>query len=684
MVRATRRRQKRRSAAFRTTRSATLRRYSLAELARCVAGLGSRPQSVAGVAASVLRPPSPLTAHEWAEAHRIIPVGTSPEPGRWKSKPYQREVLEAITDLSVEGVVYIACSQGGGKTELLLNAAGYFIDHEPSPILLVEPNVEMAEALSKDRLAPMLRETERLRELVRDARSRDSGNTIRHKEFPGGHITLVGANSAAGLAMRPIRVVLFDEVDRFPPSAGTEGDPVKLAETRTTAFWNARKVTVTSPGYKGGRSDGLWSMTDRCEYEVPCFRCGAEQALNWPHVQWRKDDAGAPLPETAVYVCESCGEAWDDRQRWESIRRGKYRATAEFHGWRGFRLPAMAVLGRSLAPIVRQWYEAQGHPELLKVFRNTVLAEWYEEEYHSLDETGLLARREIRVEVNGVPEVPAPCALLTAGVDVQEAPARLEISTWAWGQGEESWLLEHHVLFGDPAMLATWTALEQYLRRAWPRARGGVEFIRATSVDTGGHYTQAAYDFCGPRFRLATPDGGSAFVFAIKGQAGAGDVWPRHASKVTTKVPLWPIRVEPAKEQLYGRLGIATPGPGYVHLPMAVDERYCRGLVSEKVELTTDRKGRSRRVWKLKAAGLRNEPLDCAVMAYAALCGLRALGFDLELEVERLGLRQAFTPQSAVAPGAPEKSPDVVGPVRSAYREPRRQWIEPRRDWLRR
>jgi len=642
---------------------------------------GQRQQSVADVIVSVLRPPSPLTGSEWAEARRIVPVGTSPEPGRWRSKPYQREVLDAITDPEVEGVVYIGCSQGAGKTELLLVAAGYYIDHEPSPILVVEPNVEMAEALSKDRLAPMILASGLK---VSDVRSRDSGNTIRHKVFPGGHITLVGANSAAGLAMRPVRVVLFDEVDRYPPSAGTEGDPVKLAEVRTSAFWNARKVTVTSPGYKGGRSDGLWEMTDRCEYEVACFRCGHEQALRWPQVQWQKDGAGEPVFASAVYVCDSCGESWEDRQRWEAIRRGKYRPTAPCTGWRGFRLPAMAVIGRKLAPMVRQWYEAQGHPELLKVFKNTVLAEWWEEQYHSLDETGLLARREVRIQIGGVPEVPSPCALLTAGVDVQEAPARLEVSAYAWGTGKESWLLEHQVIHGDPATPATWDALDVYLRRTWPRERGGVEFIRGACVDTGGHHTQAAYDYCGPRFRLPTPDGGRAFIFAIKGQAGAGEVWPRHASKVTRKVPLWPIRVDPAKERIYGRLGIAEPGPGYVHLPMTVDERFCRGLVAEKIEITTDRKGRLRRAWKLKTAGLRNEPLDCAVMAYAALLGLEAMGFDLELEVSQLPLRRVFSPQAGPVQSAPETPADLAGPARPAYREPRSQWIEPRRDWLRR
>lgn len=630
----------------------------------------------------MFRPPSPLTGHEWAEKRRQVPIGSSPEPGPWRSKPYQREVLEAITDPSVEGVVYVACSQGGGKTELILNTAGYYIDHEPSPILVVEPNVEMAEALSKDRLAPMVRSSQALAGKIADARSRDSGNTIRHKEFPGGHITLVGANSAAGLAMRPIRVVLFDEVDRYPPSAGTEGDPVKLAEARTSAFWNARKVTATSPGIMGGRSWGLWEQTDRCEFSVPCGDCGTVQHLRWEQVQWEKDpETGDHRPETAVYVCERCGAAWDDAGRWRAIRAGSYRPTAESrNGWRGFRLPAMAVLGRKLGPMAQQWIEAQGNPEQLKVFRNTVLAEWWTEDVRELDETGLLARREQRVEVNGRVEIPAPCALVTAGVDVQDN--RLEVSTWAWGHGEESWLLAHEVLFGDPATPATWAALDEYLLRPWPREAGGVDWTRATGVDTGGHHTQAAYDFCGPRFRRATPDGGRSFVFAMKGFAGSGEVWPRQASRVTSKVPLWPIRVDPAKDQLYGRLALAEPGPGYVHLPNTVDHRYCAGLVAEKVVTTTNRRGFPVRTWKLKREGLRNEPLDCAVLSYAALCGLRAMGYDLELAVGQLAKRTVYREPRARASAHGPRETQPVTAARPVTRRSR-SWDEPRADWWR-
>ncbi len=151
----------------------------------------------------------------------------SAEPGQWKTAraEYQRGIMDAIADPLVN-VVSVMKSAQVGWTEILMNAVGYYIDQDPSPLLMVQPTLEMAQAISKDRLAPMIRDTPQLMGTIADAKTRDSGNTILHKQFPGGHVTLSGANSPASLASRPVRVVLCDEVDRFPVSAGNEGDPI--------------------------------------------------------------------------------------------------------------------------------------------------------------------------------------------------------------------------------------------------------------------------------------------------------------------------------------------------------------------------------------------------------------------------------------------------------------------------
>ena len=588
---------------------------------------------------------------------------SSASPGRWRTsnREYQRGFMDAVSDPNNREVVGVFASQTG-KTDCVLNVIGYHIQHDPSPILLIQPTDKMAEAWSKDRLAPFLRDTPCMEGKIASARSRDSGNTILHKSFPGGHLTITGANSPASLASRPIRVLLCDEVDRYPPSAGSEGDPVRLASTRTSAFWNSRKVYISSPGRKGvSRMERLWERSDQRRFFVPCPDCGTHQALKWSQVQWDKDENGQHLPETAIYACERCGSAWSDAQRWAAVRKGEWRPTAPFRGIAGFHVNALAAQMEDgkLRNLVDEWLEAQGNPQELMRFVNTRLAEWWTEEGETVDETGLLARRE-DYEALVAPgcDLPDGVAVLTAGIDVQKD--RLEYEITGWGRAEESWLVRYGRIYGDPKQdPAVLDELDQVLRTPLVHARGVELYIRAACIDTGGHATQTIYRWVRPRLRRPLPDGRSQFVFGIKGRSEPGrPVWPEKASRDKRKVRiqnLWVIGVDAAKDQIYGRLGIAEPGPGHCHFPRTVGEDYFKGLTAEHVR-TVFRRGRPVRVWEERSPGAPNEPLDCRVYSYAALEGLRSPPFllNLEREVRRI---EALSPREP-APGSP--SPVVI------------------------
>jgi phage terminase large subunit GpA-like protein len=228
-------------------------------------------------------PPPTLTVSEWADDARRLSQESSAEPGRWTTAraEYQRAILDAVADPGVPVIVVMKAAQVGW-TEILNNAVGFHIDQDPAPLLVIQPTLEMAEAWSKDRLAPMLRDTPVLRGRVKDPRSRDADNTLLHKVFPGGHITMIGANSPASLAMRPIRIVLADEVDRYPVSAGTEGDPLKLAAKRQITFWNRKTLLGSTPTLKGlSVIEREWARSDQRRFFVPCPECGHEQVLRW-------------------------------------------------------------------------------------------------------------------------------------------------------------------------------------------------------------------------------------------------------------------------------------------------------------------------------------------------------------------------------------------------------------------
>ena len=235
---------------------------------------------------TIFTPPPDMKISDWADEFRELPPEASCEPGHWSTDraPYQREMMNAICPPSAERIVMMTAAQVG-KSEILLNTIGYYIHKEPSPILMMQPTLEMGESFSKDRLATMLRDCTCLHGKVKDPRARDSGNTLLHKTFPGGHITIAGANSPASLASRPIRVLLCDEVDRYPVSAGTEGDPLSLAMKRTQNFWNRKIIIVSTPTIKGiSRIEKEYDNSTREEWTLPCPNCGRYNALDWERV----------------------------------------------------------------------------------------------------------------------------------------------------------------------------------------------------------------------------------------------------------------------------------------------------------------------------------------------------------------------------------------------------------------
>lgn len=541
--------------------------------------------------------------------------------------------MDAVSDPTIETVVVMASAQVG-KTEVVNNVVAYHIDQDPCPILVLQPTLEMAQTWSKDRLAPMLRDTPCLRGRVRDARARDSGNTMLHKQFPGGHITMCGANSPAGLASRPIRVVLSDEVDRYPFSAGTEGDPVGLAEKRTTTFFNRKRVRTSTPTIKGvSRIEAAFLASDRRRYHVPCPHCDHMQVLRWHNIRWDKAEDGSNLPDTAAYYCEDCGARITDAEKSRVLGRGEWRAEVEFSGVAGFHLSALYSPWVSFAEIVREFLAAKHSPERLQVWTNTVLGEPWEEEGQQADDGALLSRREVYG-----PAVPDGAGLLTAGVDVQGD--RLEIEVLAWGLASETWSMETRILPGDPTKPDVWRDLDDYLLAPWQHVNGQPMRIVCTCIDTG-FLTDEVYKFVRPRLARR--------VFPVKGIAGPGKPIAGRPSKANSgQVPLYPVGVDTAKDALFARLRITTPGPGYQHFTSEHDEEYFLQLCAEK-RTTKFLKGFPTPSWtKVRA---RNEALDLRVYAMAAF-GI--LNPNMEAVMQRI--------QGGVQPVRPADTAPVHNP----------------------
>ena len=505
-------------------------------------------------------------------------------------------MMDAISDPNISTVVFMSGAQVG-KTEVLLNAIGFYICHDPSPILVMQPTLSMGQSFSKDRLAPMIRDTPSLTNKVRDARSRDANNTTLHKGFPGGHITIAGSNSPSSLASRPIRIVLADEIDRYPPSAGSEGDPVSLARKRSATYHNRKLVLTSTPTIAGNsRIETAYEGSDQRRFFVACHDCGAKDYLKWANVRWPEDN-----PKDAHYVCESCGSIWDDVTRMRAIKDGEWVATAPGSDVAGFHLSGLYSPWTSLGEAATEFLEAKKLPEILRVWINTYLGEVWEDEGEQVDDMVIADRRE-----DWGDDLPAEVVLLTAGVDVNDGFLTIEVV--GWGRDEESWSIEYQTIYGDPSTPQLWDELDDVLSQTFLHPTGVAIPIRATCVDSGGHYTQAVYNFVRSREGKR--------IFAIKGIGGEGKALiGRPSTNNIGKIKLFPVGVDTGKEMIYSRLKIIDAGPGHMHFPVERDDEYFRQLTAEKI-VTKYHQGRAKRAWvKMR---VRNEALDVRNYALAA------------------------------------------------------------------
>jgi phage terminase large subunit GpA-like protein len=617
-----------------------------------------------------LLPPPKLTLSEWAERYAVLSRETSAQTGRFRAFGYQRGMLDAVTDPSVEKISVMKSARVG-YTKLMDHAVGYFIHQDPSPILVVQPRVEDAESYSKTEIAPMLRDTPVLAAIAGDQKAKSSDQTILAKTFKNGSsLTLVGANSPAGFRRITSRVVMFDEVDAYPvDGAGNEGDQIALGTKRSETFWNRKIVLGSTPTVKGySRIEKSFAESDQRYYFVKCPHCGEHQVLEWggpdtPHgMKWDKDEHGNGLPDTVYYVCRHNGCIIHEVDKPDMVAGGEWRATKPFKGHAGFHIWA----GYSLFPnacwsnLVAEWLRVKDDPLARQTFINLVLGEPYEDRGdRALSEARLAARTEVWSA-----EVPDGAGVLTAGLDVQDD--RVEAETIAWGHNEESWSVDHAVFEGDPESAELWARVDAYLKRIWRRADGRGFEVMAACIDSGGHHTQKVYEFAKARLGRR--------VWAIKGESARGGarspVWPTKRPSSRTKATFRPviIGVNAAKDVIRDRLrrepeednGVASYPAGYMHFPSDRDINYFAQLIAER-SVTKIANGQKFRVWELPP-GRANEALDIRVYGYAALCGLMHMGLKLNRRVEQV----KADPSQLVEPAPVEPTVQEINVVRPA------------------
>lgn len=553
-----------------------------------------------------IKAPKRLTVSEWSDEFRRLPPSGSAEPGRWRTDrfPFLREIMDCLSPHDPCKEVVVMKGSQVGMTETALNFILYTIDHNPAPILYVQNTVEDVEKFSKQRLQRSISLIPSVNEKIGEQKSRDSSNTIRIKNFPGGILLLGGANSASSLRSMPIMILILDEEEGYDADLDDEGSPTELAKRRTSNFPRRkvfrlstpliRETSAIEPGFMNG---------DQRYYYVECPGCKEKNPLFWAAMKWENED-----PETVCWACPACGELIPERHKNQMLARGEWRKHNPDGRYPSFHISALySPMG------FFSWVEAADmfitasrtfNKEKLKVFVNTVLGETWTETGKEIEAHWVAKRKEEYTHA-----APDGVLIVTAGVDVQED--RIECEVVGWGHDLENWSLDYVAFMGDTERSDVWDDLDNFLRRGYLHPKG-LKILPACVAIDSGHRARVVYTFCRRReFRR---------FFPVKGFDGFGKGYikrPMHRNQ--DGVWLFQVFVDEIKSKIYSQLQISEPGPGFCHFPdkEKYNSDYFKMLTAERLE-SVKRGGRAVLRWTLPR-GRRNEALDCRTYATAAL-----------------------------------------------------------------
>lgn len=577
--------------------------------------------------------PEPVSLVDFADRHFYLSAESSYVEQQFRAWPFQRAILACLGN---DAIREVDCKKSArvGWTKILLAAIAYYAAHKRRNQAIWQPTDDDRDEFVKSEVDPMLRDVAVMRDVLPQVAARDKDNTLKVKRFTGSLLYLRGGKAAKNYRRISVGFAAIDELDAFDADIEKEGDPATLASKRVEGATFPKFAAGSTPKLRGfSLIEARELRADaRYTYQICCPSCSGRHALTWfgedqTHgFKWVGDD-----PATVKHLCPHCGVL---------IGQGEYLAAAEGGLWVGddkstidhagvFRNAAGDVMKphahvafhvwTAYSPavgwpdIVREYLAAEakaseGDELKIKAFTNTTLGLAYEGEVERTEAETLKQRAEpfsLRV-------VPMGCLLLLAGVDTQDN--RLEVGVWGFGRGSEMWTIDHQVLFGNPGEDEVWQRLRQYLvETTFPHQAGTEIRITASALDTGGHYTHAAYEFA--------RENKSHGVFAVRGR----HVGEKHIKEGSTLVDidwrgrrrkagvvLWHVGTNHAKDLLFGRLKVPTQGPGYIHFSNQLSDEWFRQYTGE-IRATMRNLNGSQSRWT--ATRKRVEALDCAVYA---------------------------------------------------------------------
>lgn len=569
---------------------------------------------------SGLRPDPLQTVAEWADERLHLP-SFAPVPGQWRTSrtPFLKDIMECLSPRHrCHKVVFMKPVQIGG-TQVAVNWVGYTMDRSPTAMLFYEPTIDMAKRLTKEKIDPIIDATPALRSKVKEAKSRDSGNTTYRKEYLGGFLNVLWANSASSSRSTSAPRIVADEVDEYEQDVGDQGHPCDLIEKRAAAYARYKIFELSTPTLEEiSRIERDYQLGSQGRYHVPCPHCGHLQPLVWERLIYTFD--GVKRPEEAAYQCAACDQlitenykSWmmdNARAKWVHAYPERVEELASFHLNLLYQPAGWAYPWSRLAKEYIEAYDKMkaGDVRAMKTFRNTILAQTWKEKIDKLEHQSLYDRREVYEA-----DLPRGVVVLIASVDVQDD--RLEAVIKGWGAGEQSWSIEYQIFRGSPSLPTVWMELTEWLLQPRAHADGVTLHVEAVGVDTGGHHTKEAY-------RFVEKHRGEAFALKGSSEAGAPEIPKREPKKHKSfRLRLYQLGTIALKDTIFARVKLEEPGPGFMHFPRrdGYDQDYFEGLTSEVKKPKYKPRSHVQVGYSYEKTRDRNEPLDLEVYNLATL-----------------------------------------------------------------
>lgn len=524
--------------------------------------------------AHYLRQPPEIYTDQWAETYSFLPQEDASEPGKYTSEraPWQAEPMRC-TD--THRFTVLMWASGMGKTTVMKNKQGKRIHINPGSALCVQPTESAARTYSLEKFESFCRDTKVLNELIPPRKTRSSDNSILYKKYPGGQISFIGANSSTDLALRHVRDLDLDEIDRYRYEVGEDGETIGQAIQRTVNFYDASILLTSTPTYDGkSRIQSWYKKSDQRKFHVPCPECEFKQPLIWKNLKWDTDSS------EPYYVCANCGSIIEEHKKDDMVMNGEWVKENPESDIAGFHINSLYSLWVTWSQLRDEFLDAKKDIIKLKGFIMRKLGEPFQERGDAPDHLLIYAKREFW-DIGKIPN--EDILLLTCSVDRQ--PDRFECEVKGWTQNQEPYSIERHVFMCDTAKLESYNKnLNPLLDKIWDHPGGGVLKIRGMAIDTGGWDTQVAYMW------VRSQD--ISRVYAIKGVSSPMAINKPtkvdinfEGKAISNGVTLWGIGVSVLKSELYARLRMnknedGTYPFGYYHFP-DYPEHIFQQLVSE-------------------------------------------------------------------------------------------------------